>query len=58
MLLHDRTGGGTNDILETYTVSDFANAPVAGDWTLKVSDGASRDTGTFDAWVLEIVRTP
>ncbi|MFC8271020.1 S8 family serine peptidase [Streptomyces sp. NPDC057271] len=49
--LHNRTGGGTDNILQTYTVN--ASAEVAnGVWKLRVNDNANRDTGRIDAWNL------
>ncbi len=49
--LHNRTGSGTDNILQTYTVD--ASAEVAnGVWKLRVNDNASQDTGRIDAWNL------
>lgn len=59
VVLHDRRGGSADDLEETWTTDDAALAPlvglaVAGDWTLEVIDRARWDTGTLDAWTLEI----
>ncbi|MGW8352243.1 S8 family serine peptidase [Streptomyces wedmorensis] len=49
--LHNRTGSGTDNIAQTYTVN--ASAEVAnGVWKLRVNDNASQDTGRIDAWNL------
>ncbi|MEV6357081.1 S8 family serine peptidase [Streptomyces hydrogenans] len=49
--LHNRTGSGTDNIAQTYTVN--ASSEVAnGVWKLRVSDNASADTGKIDAWNL------
>ncbi|MFF9909326.1 S8 family serine peptidase [Streptomyces sp. NPDC013457] len=49
--LHNRTGSGTDNILQTYTVN--ASAEVAnGVWKLRVNDNANQDTGKIDAWNL------
>ncbi|MGW6561913.1 S8 family peptidase [Streptomyces hydrogenans] len=49
--LHNRTGSGTDNIVQTYTVN--ASSEVAnGVWKLRVSDNASADTGKIDAWNL------
>ncbi|MEV8590461.1 S8 family serine peptidase [Streptomyces sp. NPDC051180] len=49
--LHNRTGSGTDNIAQTYTVN--ASAEVAnGVWKLRVNDNASQDTGKIDAWNL------
>jgi subtilisin-like proprotein convertase family protein len=61
--LHGRSGGGADDIQATYTpqnrvvLADWVQAqpPVAGNWTLKVMDRASRDVGTLNHWELELV---
>ena len=51
--LHDRTGYETDDIDQTYA-PDFAGVSIAGDWTLRVRDGAGGDTGTLNGWTLTI----
>ena len=53
--LHDRTGYETDDIDQTYA-PDFAGVSIAGDWTLRVRDGAGGDTGTLNGWTLTINR--
>ncbi len=49
--LHNHTGGGTDNIAQTYTVN--ASSEVAnGTWKLRVNDNAASDTGKIDAWNL------
>ncbi|WP_411074786.1 S8 family serine peptidase [Streptomyces sp. cmx-4-7] len=49
--LHNRTGSGTDNILQTYTVN--ASSEVAnGVWKLRVNDNATQDAGKIDAWNL------
>ncbi|MEU8524504.1 MULTISPECIES: S8 family peptidase [Streptomyces] len=49
--LHNRTGSGTDNIVQTYTVN--ASAEVAnGVWKLRVNDNAAQDVGKIDAWNL------
>ncbi|MEU2117455.1 S8 family serine peptidase [Streptomyces sp. NPDC016459] len=49
--VHNRTGSGTDNIVQTFTVN--ASAEVAnGVWKLRVNDNASQDTGTIAAWNL------
>ncbi|WP_329285806.1 S8 family serine peptidase [Streptomyces sp. NBC_00691] len=49
--VHNRTGSGTDNIAQTFTVN--ASAEVAnGVWKLRVNDNASQDTGRIDAWNL------
>jgi PKD repeat protein len=51
-VLHNRTGGGTDNIIQTYTVN--ASSEVAnGTWKLRVNDNANGDTGTLDQWSLQ-----
>jgi PKD repeat protein len=49
--LWNRTGGGTDNIIQTFTVN--ASAVTAnGVWKLRVNDNASADTGKIDSWGL------
>ncbi|MFJ3582130.1 S8 family peptidase [Streptomyces sp. NPDC090127] len=49
--VHNRTGSGTDNIVQTFTVN--ASAEVAGGvWKLRVNDNANQDTGKIDAWNL------
>jgi Zn-dependent metalloprotease len=50
--LHNRAGGGADDIRTTYTVNasrDVAN----GTWNLRVRDVADEDVGTIEKWSLQ-----
>ncbi|MEN8261269.1 MAG: proprotein convertase P-domain-containing protein, partial [Pseudomonadota bacterium] len=59
--LHDRTGGGQDNIIKTYDVASlaglagFSGENVRGTWALKVSDHAGRDVGKLNRWGIEIV---
>ena len=48
-VLHNRTGGSTDNIDATYTV-DLSSEAKNGTWILRVSDNASLDTGTLNRW--------
>ncbi|MEV7582535.1 S8 family peptidase [Streptomyces erythrochromogenes] len=49
--LHNRTGSGTDNINQVYTVN--ASSEVAnGTWKLRVNDNAGGDTGKIDSWNL------
>ncbi|MGO4460627.1 S8 family serine peptidase [Streptomyces sp. M-16] len=49
--LHNRAGGSTANISQTYTVN--ASSEVAnGTWKLRVNDNAGGDTGKIDSWSL------
>ncbi len=50
--LHDRTGGGEDDLRQTFMVTDMQGDDCAGDWTLVVVDAARADTGTLESWSL------
>jgi len=52
--LHDRAGGGDNDLTGTLDVDLPAGTHGAGTWRLVVSDHAALDTGTIDGWQLSI----
>ncbi|MFB7465463.1 S8 family serine peptidase [Streptomyces sp. NPDC056224] len=50
--LHNRAGGSTDNINQTYTVN--ASSEVAnGVWKLRVNDNANIDTGKIDSWALQ-----
>ena len=51
--LHNRTGGSTDDLNQTYTVN-LSTEPRNGTWTLRVRDAAAADTGTIDTWTLRL----
>ena len=53
-VLTSREGGSTDDLKKTFTLTSFNGSPVAGDWTLEVSDRAGADTGTLNSWALEV----
>ncbi|MDA5285733.1 S8 family serine peptidase [Streptomyces sp. NPDC054904] len=49
--VHNRAGGSTDNINQTYTVN--ASTEVAnGTWKLRVNDNAGGDTGKIDSWSL------
>jgi vibriolysin len=48
-VLHDNSGGSTNDIKKTYTVT-LNGADTSGTWSLKAVDNANWDTGTINRW--------
>ena len=52
--VHDGTGGSGNDITGTFEVALPAGTHGAGTWRLVVSDHAALDTGTLDAWSLQL----
>jgi subtilisin-like proprotein convertase family protein len=62
VMLHNRSGGSTDDIVGWYP-GDYAPAEdlgilmglgMAGEWTLTVSDNAGGDQGTINEWCLRI----
>lgn len=55
--LHDRAGGSQHDLRKTFPTLAFQNAGTRGNWTLKVTDNAGRDTGTLKAWSIEVTGT-
>ena len=59
VVLHDRQGGSSRDIIKTYDLDSypglraFVGDRVQGEWTLSVSDHAGVDTGKLMFWELE-----
>ncbi len=51
--LHNRTGGSTDNIDQTYTV-DLSGEVVTGTWNLRVSDQAAADTGQLVGWTIDV----
>ena len=45
--LHNRSGGGTDNIIKTYT-PDFDDTQIQGNWKLKIRDNANGDTGALE----------
>jgi len=54
VVLHDKVGGGTDNLNETYTVHEFDGASTKGEWTLTVVDTAAQDSGTLKGWTLVV----
>lgn len=60
VILHNRDGGSSQDLVETYNfestpgLNAFAGDPVKGEWVLSVSDNANVDTGKLLMWELDI----
>jgi M6 family metalloprotease-like protein len=59
-VLHNRTGGSSDDLhleLDSDPPSALApmvGQPIAGDWSLRITDHARVDTGTLDRWSLKL----
>ncbi|OKK22200.1 peptidase S8 [Streptomyces sp. CB00455] len=49
--VHNRAGGGTDNISQVYTVNASSEA-ANGTWKLRVNDNAGGDTGRIDSWNL------
>ncbi len=58
VFLHNRTGGGTDNINQTYTVTAFAGQSTQGEWKLLVADRASLDSGNLVSWTLRATGAP
>ena len=50
-VLHNRSGGGVDNIFRTYAVN-LSTETINGTWKLRVNDNASADTGYLDSWSL------
>ncbi|MEV4638042.1 M4 family metallopeptidase [Actinoplanes sp. NPDC049548] len=51
--LHNRAGGSTDNIDQTYAVNLSGETP-DGTWTLRVQDAAAIDTGYINSWKLSL----
>jgi subtilisin-like proprotein convertase family protein len=58
VVLHNRTGGSTDNLHQTFDVPDFVGGSAAGAWQLVVSDNAGIDVGTLDDWSLHVTGAP
>ncbi|XTZ15704.1 proprotein convertase P-domain-containing protein [Micromonospora echinospora] len=56
-VLHNRTGGSTDNINQTYSVNLSSEAS-NGTWRLRVQDAASADVGYLDTWTLNLGAPP
>jgi subtilisin family serine protease/subtilisin-like proprotein convertase family protein len=54
VVLRERAGGASDDIVESYTTGAFNGEVATGDWTLNVLDSANGDDGTLNSWRLDI----
>ncbi len=55
VVLHDKTGGDTDDIKKCWDLSDnFRGENADGEWQLVVTDTANSDTGKLNNWELNI----
>lgn len=43
-------GGSSHDLKQTFDVTEAEGMPLAGTWTLRVSDRAAQDVGVLKAW--------
>lgn len=50
VVLHDRAGGSTDDINQTWNTTTFQGLAATGAWTLRVEDTAAADVGTLVRW--------
>lgn len=53
-VLHDRAGGGQDNLVATFDLADFEGLPRAGEWVLEVVDTARADTGRLASWSLTL----
>ena len=53
-MLHNRSGGSEDDLVQSWSVDTFNGEAMQGDWTLNVSDNAGADVGTLNSWSLTI----
>jgi subtilisin-like proprotein convertase family protein len=49
-VLHDRTGGSQDNLVQRFPINEAVAGGPGGTWTLHVSDHAGYDTGTLESW--------
>lgn len=54
VILHDRQGGTTDNLKQTYSVPSLKDTEIEGTWTLMVQDLANVDVGVLHHWALEM----
>ena len=64
ILLHDRMGGNTDNLIRTYhtgntpALAGLSGEAVKGTWKLNVADFEAADAGKLNRWAVRIVREP
>ena len=64
VILHDKTGGSADNVVETYTAATTAalgnltGQPINGTWRLSVSDRVGQDVGKLNSWRVVIHPAP
>jgi|GEM_PF-928740 len=53
-VVHNRTGGSTDNVKGDFDLSAFAGEKAKGEWTLTVKDNAKGDSGKLNSWGLAI----
>lgn len=54
VVLHEKQGGGEDNLQKTFAVTNFNGKDAAGTWTLVVTDTAKSDKGKLNKWSLDI----
>ncbi|MBN8722377.1 MAG: proprotein convertase P-domain-containing protein [Acidobacteria bacterium] len=54
VVLHNKTGGSTDNLQLDLDRTEFANEPIKGRWTLTVEDTARQDEGVLKSWGLAL----
>jgi subtilisin-like proprotein convertase family protein len=55
VVLHDRSGGSAQGLVQSFEVADFNGEELAGEWRLVVVDLASQDSGSLTSWSLSAI---
>ena len=54
VVLHDRAGGGQDDLQLSVSLEDFEGLDREGEWVLEVVDRAAADTGSLRSWSITL----
>jgi len=57
-ILHNKTGDNADNLVQTWSPSEFTGEAVTGTWSLSVSDNGAQDVGQLDSWNLEFDVVP
>jgi hypothetical protein len=52
--LHARTGGSTDNLVATFSPTDWNGSDASGPWRLEIVDSAAQDQGTLKTWALDL----
>lgn len=55
LIVHDRAGGGDDDLKRSFDLPELAGQASAGEWRLSLFDTAGQDVGKLNGWSVQLV---